>query len=263
LTKRWTESERIQLRNLVKKGFTYPEIAKQMHLNRSQVAQQALYLRIKNPNYLNKTIKYDPKMVQNVVRFFKNHTREECCKKFALKESEFKSLFTNVYRKKAFPEFRKDKRRKDAWQFKEDLFLIQNLGIINRQQIAEQLKRGTYQSVKERLASLKIKSRNIHGLPRGHAILRWPENELRKLLIETKAGPISDKHSFHFKIILWSDCIKIEKKYQNDPNWIKMFSILLKFQKFIFQTNSETVIKRSIRRNLNAKSSDSTKKRRL
>lgn len=232
----WTDKEIKKLRELVlSEKYTYAEIAEKMKKSRNAIAVKSQKLGLSNKAYIKRITKHKH-LRQPVMEYFVTHTPEETIKKFKITMSEFRSLMTVGYRDPDLTHLRKDTRRNDPWSFSETMFLIRHAGIQEREWIAKKLKRGTMHSVKEMLSRINTNSRYTHGLPfKSASELLGREVDY----IQTKAGPISDKQSFRYKIVPWVVLYSKSKRIKDMPDHIRTcLKSMAKFQIFIMGTKT-------------------------
>lgn len=183
-----------------------------------------------------------------LLKYFLNHSAEECQKKFKLTPSEFKSCLTYAYKHPEFAHIRKDRRRHDAWSTKELKFLLRHSGIMPRDWIAKELNRGSELGIKDRLELLGISSKNLNGLTLTQ--FREAFGVDPKFYIQTKAGPGQGKHSSTFyKIVPWV-CINVEiekGRLKTHPMFVQLVSSMAIFQEWIFDGNALGKLKRIVK----------------
>ena len=242
---RWDPKKEAELIRWVNsKRYTYPEIAQKMGLKKNQIATKANHLGLKNPAYLRRVTKH-AHLRQIVMTYFLTHSWEETRVRFRLTSPELKSLFTVGYRDPKYSHLRKDTRRKDPWTLEEMLFLIRHAGIRERSWIAKKLNRGCGTNIKERLQKWNASSKHLNGMPATWAIQLWG-SAFSERRIRTKAGPSGGNDMWRFQILPWQDCLKLSEQYSTDEIIKAGIRAMVKFQKFIFNTESASVIRRKI-----------------
>jgi hypothetical protein len=178
------------------------------------------------------------------------HTYEETQEHFKLTRGELKSIFTVGYRDPKLAHLRKDTRRKDSWSVEEMLFAIRHAGIRERNWIAMKLKRGNSGVViKEKFQKWNASTKHLHGMPLNWALSLWPHAEFSNK-IRTKAGPSGNEGVWRFQLIPWADCLKYSRTYSTPPAIRSGIRAMLRFQQFIFRTQSPSVIRRKINQSL-------------
>lgn len=183
-----------------------------------------------------------------LLKYFLNHSAEECQKKFNLTASQFKSCITYAYKQPELTHIRKDNRRHDPWSTKELKFLLKHCGIMPRDWIAKELSRGGELGIKDRLELLGISSKNLNGLTLSQ--FRQAFGIEPKFFIQTKAGPGYGKYSPTFyKIIPW---VWINTEIKNGrlkthPMFVQLVSSMAIFQEWIFEGNALRKLKRIVK----------------
>ena len=240
----WKKEEIEKLKELSKNGdLFFSEIAKVLNKKPGNVRYMARKLGIKNLNALKNigswNIKY--KNYKEIIEFYQTHTNKEVCKKFNLRQNQFKSIITRYYKDKKYLNIRKDNRIKRKWTNEEVIKMIQMCGVLPRNEIAENLNRTKIKknnAVKDKIAQIGFKSKHINGMPITWASLLFKDNDLE--IIQTKAGPNSKKNQFNFKIIPW---VELNRKVISDNDLINsIIRSMAKFQRFVFQTNDDDKI---------------------
>lgn len=250
----WTEKEIKQLKKLHAEGrYFFKEIAEKMGRDVIAVRHKARKLGLElQPQVKARMGGWNSKhahLRESVFKYFLTHSWAETKARFALTESELKSLFTVGYKDPKLAHLRKDARRKDSWTLPEIRFLIQNAGIRPRTWISKKLKRGGVYSVKESLNRLNIPSKHINGLP-----FKWAETLFQNIKlpkgIKTKAGPTGGgRGNFMFRIIPWVQCEALVKKYpKSTTEEIKsIIRAMATFQRWIYGCDSTEYIVRRIK----------------
>lgn len=246
MRKAWDENERSILKNLILEGDkTYYKIAEIMGRSRNSVVGEAGRLGLKNPFYMRSKTKHKH-LREPVLKYFLNHSTEECQERFNLTASEFKSLCTVAYKDPNLKHLRKDKRRNDVWSSKELVFFLQHAGLQPRAWIAKKLKRGTKESIKECQFRLKTGStKYINGIP-----LKWAKELFNQDFeaVKTNAGPVGCS-DFRFVIVPW--CV-LSTRLQNDPSISQEMKSMLRamhmFQGWIHGTRRSNEIVESIKK---------------
>lgn len=249
--KRWTEDEKMRLRELVATGkYTYPEIAIFLGRGKASTLNKGLELGLKNKAYINQKTKHKH-LREPVMRYFLTHTWEETRVRFGLTRSELKTIFTVSYRDPKLSHLRKDRRRKDPWTIKETLALCQNAGLISRREIARRLNRGSMHAVKEAASRLNSSTRYLNGIPLNLAQLIDPQ--IRG--IKTRAGAPGPNGKCHFNLIPWvvlEDVIK--RRGCRVPEEIQIgVKALASFQRFIYGETSSAAIVNKMKKTVGVK----------
>lgn len=247
----WSQSDILRLKSLAKRKPFFKDIASEMGRRPGAVlcAAKKYGIKLSRPGKMGEWNLQHSHIREKVMTYFLNHTAEETRKKFGLTESQFKSLQTVAYRMPELSHLRKDKRTKKLWDVKDDLFVLRWSGIQSRSWISEKLGRaskdGSFHSIKDRVRSLNISTKYVNGIPE-----RWV-NELFKLYpqsIKTKAGPVSERSNFQFKIVPWVLLYRHVRSNKKIPQHLKdAVRAMSKFQKFIHGTKNETEIIRRIK----------------
>lgn len=245
--KTWTQIELDRLKELVlSQKFTYIEIAELMGRSKSECAQRAQYMGLKNPTYLKRHTKH-AHLREKLLKYYLNHSAEEVQKHFNLTPSEFKSCLIYAYKDPKLTHLRKETRRHDQWSIDETKFLLQHAGLNSREWISRKLNRGGMHSVKESLSRLNIHSKYINGLPKKMAFDLLRVDHLPKP-VKTKAGPTGCRGCFQFQIIAWVQLEQFMKHKKIDPEIKIAIRAMAKFQKWIFGTENPDVILKKIHR---------------
>lgn len=197
----FNENDRMKIAELLAQGKNNYEIAKEIGRTRATVAIFVQRFLGGNPNYRRKRTKHKH-LREEVMTYFLSHSAEESAAHFKLTMSEFKSLMTVGYRCPEFSHLRKETRRHDKFTSKELVTILKYSGILSRQMIAEIIKRDSARVIKEKLAHLKIASRNINGMNLTLFQKTFRKDPPRSL--KTLAGPEKGNGS-HFRIALWVD----------------------------------------------------------
>lgn len=218
-----------------------------MGLSTESVRLKGQKLGLTNPTYTRRITK-TKHLRESVFKYYMTHSFEQTMEKFNLTRSELKSIFTVGYRDPKLNKYRKDKRTKKAWEFKDTLFLVKHLGLQNRIWIGKKLKRtniSSHHAIKDRLKRLKITSKHFHGLPLEHAT-RLFNCDLSKYAIQTKAGPTGLKKQFCFKLIPWVTLERLAKSNNLDSFYINAFCAQAKLQRWIYGLKTEKAVRHKI-----------------
>lgn len=242
-----TDQEKATLKRLNREHPTwwFSDIAKEMGKSPASVRYNARGLGLKSKGRKGGWNSKHKHLAKPVFEFFLTHTWEETQKHFNLTASELKSLFTTGYKNPKLAHLRKDKRRKDKWSLEEMLFLLQHAGIRERGWIAKKLKRGCATNIKERLQKWNAASKHLNGMPVSWALQLWPKIPL-KVRIRTQAGPSGGAGIWRFCIIPWHDCLQLSQRYPTSPVIVSGIRGMIQFQQFVFQTQSQGLIRRKI-----------------
>lgn len=232
MRKNFTEKEYLQIKQLIKDGNTYVQIAKE--LNRS-VCSINVFCRKKNirSKYIKLITKSKPSKKLEIATYFLNHSQKETCEKFNITENNFKSIMTLFYRIDKFKNIRKDKRNHNKWSLNESIIFAKYSGLISRDSIAKKLNRGSFHSIKEHMKRIGTKSKYINGIP--YSMLEyWGIDE--KYKIRTKACSGARSGTFHQIIIPWvSLAIEIDKIPEEFKDAIRSMA---KFQMYIHKSKN-------------------------
>jgi hypothetical protein len=243
---RWPRERELELTRLVKsRKFDYHEIGRIMGLNRNQVVTKSQALGLKNPVYLLRKTKHKH-LHGPLLRYYLNHSAEQCQDRFGFTPSEFKSCLTYAYKDPNLRRVRKETRRHDAWSLKEKLFLIQHAGIQPRAWIARKLRRGGVHSVKEELERLQMNSKFVNGMPRKYLLEILGPRDCPEG-IKTKAGPPGGgRGDFRFIIIPWTECEQLSRRFPRrfDPETKAGIRGMAMFQRWVFGLKDGSIVKR-------------------
>lgn len=232
---------------LKSKKYSYQHIAEIVGVTKNAVANFA----VKNGFGIGNKLKIKHKHLRyRVLVFFKNHTEDECLKKFNLTKKNFKSLMTTAYKDEKYKHLRKDVRTKDPLTEKELIKMVQLAGLLPRDQIAKMLNRGSkFHAIKDRFKNqLNCRTKKLHGFTY-HEVKDAFDCPLKYL--RTKAGPTK----FKLTIVPW---VYLEEKinYCNRNNdFKKLICSLAKFQRWIYDARTNKGCLGKIRRNLQYKES--------
>lgn len=248
---RWTDDEHDWIRYLIKKGHSTPEIAKIMGRSRTGLAIQVQRVIGGNPNYRNRITKHKH-LRGKLLRYYKNHSADECQKYFGLTSSEFKSCLTVAYRDPRLKKFRKETRTHKPWSAKELQFLLQHAGLMPRKWIMSELKRGNNVChIKERLQSLGIASRNLQGLTLSQ--FRKAFGKDPDFYLKTQAGPDGGKKGSlptRWKIVPWVylDQELKAKRLRTSKELRLLISTHALFQEWIFEGDTLKKMKKIVKK---------------
>ncbi len=244
----WTPEELMHLGNLIHAGLTNKEIASEMGKSVAAISIKARRVWNGNPNY-RKNITKHKHLHEPLLKYYLNHSAEECQRKFNLTKSEFKSCLTYAYKKPELKHLRKDTRRRDAWTAKEYRFLLAHAGLMPRNWIARKLNRGGHLGIKDRLDLLGISSQNLNGLTISKFRILF--NQDPRFYLQTKAGPQRKTKSransaSYYKIIpwVWIDQEIKAKRLQAPEMYQKMIASMAMFQEWIHGGNALRKMKR-------------------
>lgn len=188
--------------------------------------------------------KYSIKFRWQILDYFKTHTARECAKKFHLTYNQIIGILETSRRRGLIDGKFKDSRRHDLWSFDEKLVLVRLLGLVSREEIAVTLNRAGQRNIKEFIKNtFNSASKYMHGMPSKWAEELWPGIEINS--IKTRAGPTGGRGIFHFKIIPWSDALKIVNKH-GPKDLLPIFRAMNKFEHFIWKSKNDRKIRRNI-----------------
>lgn len=226
----------LEVKKYIKLGLTNPEIGKQLGVSTSTIANIVKRHLDGNPNHMNSYKHRNRNLYSKCLKYYQNHSFKETADKFDLTLNELKSVMTYAYRDKSLLHIRKDSRRKDPWSIAEYRKLIQMSGLVQRKTIGSYLNRSIgYQGIKDRLALLKLKSRNVNGLTYSQYLDLFDKKP--PFYFKTNAG------SGRTRILLipW---VSISKKQLKDqPVFIKkMIESMSIFQMWVYSTRSKKLI---------------------
>lgn len=195
---------------------------------------------------------------EKVMRYFLNHSAEQCQKKFNLTQSEFKSLMTVSYRRPEFKHLRKETRTHAPFELKDWLFMLKRCGLHERGWIAKKMgrsKEGRFHSVKERLRKVGGgTSKFLNGMPLEWATRIWPDTNFKHFSMKTKAGPRGKGgNDFKFVLVPWVTCEVYSNKYKTPKHIYRCIRAMSKFQQFIFRKTNAEHIARDMRNILGEK----------
>lgn len=234
-TRGFDENERKKIAELIAQGKSNPEIAKLTGHTRAKVACFVQKFLGGNPNYIRKRTKHKH-LREEVMTYFLSHSAEESAAHFKLTISEFRSLMTVGYQCPEFSHLRKETRRHDKFTSNELVTILKYSGILSRQMISEIIKRDGARVIKEKLAHLKIASRNINGMNLTLFQKTFRTEPPRSL--KTLAGPEKGNGS-HFRIALWVDIEEwmILGIIPSHPLMLKYVESMAMFQRWIWGTD--------------------------
>lgn len=237
----------LEVKKYIKLGLTNPEIGKQLGYSTSTIANIVKRYLDGNPNQRDKYKHKKRDLYPKCLKYFQNHSFEDTAKKFDLTLNELKSVMSYAYKNESLAHIRKDRRRKDPWSTAEYRKLIQMLGLVERKTIGKVLKRAkSYQGIKDRLALLKLKSRNVNGLTYSQYLELFDKKP--EFYIKTNAG------SGNCRILLIPWVCFTKKQLQGQPVFIqKMIEAMILFQKWSYGTNSRKAILKKMQRLVNKK----------
>lgn len=237
----------LEVKKYIKLGLTNPEIGRQLGCSTSTIANIVKRHLDGNPNQRDKHKHKKRDLYSKCLKYFQNHSFKDTAKKFDLTLNELKSVMSYAYQKENLAHIRKDRRRKDPWSVAEYRKLIQMSGLVQRKTIGKALKRAKgYQGIKDRLALLKLKSRNVNGLTYSQYLEIFDKKP--EFYIKTNAG------SGNTRILLIPWVYFTKKKLKGQPLFIqKMIESMILFQKWSHGTNSRKVILKKMQRLVNAK----------
>lgn len=205
----FTNEDNKTIRRMIKEGATYPEIAKELRRSASTIAMHARKIGCSSrQNYFRQRGAYCSKStLQKIVDLYQTRTASEVAIEVGLEPYQVRHALDVAYKKHGYKI--KDKRRHDAWTSDELITLLQYSGLQERGWIAEKLKRGTMQSVKECLGRMSSTSRYLNGLPQKLAeqLLKVPLDA-----VKTGAGAPGPNGNCKTKIVPWVVMAAIIKK---------------------------------------------------
>lgn len=245
----WTQSELTQLKRLVAKNtLLCTEIADRMGKPVVNVRYMVRKLGLNRParHRIGEWNRKHAHLREKALRYFLTHTFEETRLYLGLTKSELKSLFTYAYRDQNLKHIRKDTRRRDAWTLDETLFLLRHAGIREREWIAKKLNRSCARNIKERMQKWNAATKHLNGMPLSWARLLWPQDPLERR-IRTKAGPSGGDGIWRFQILPWAECLRLSRRYPTALEVKACIRGMLRFQKFIHQTDSSAWVTRRIK----------------
>ena len=229
-----------KIKSLMDSGMTNPEIARSIGKTKASVALITSRVLGGNPNYMNKKRKHQH-LHGDVLAFRLGHTDKETMEHFELTAGELKSCLSYAYRNPKFKNLRKDTRRHDAWTSEQLLKMLRYAGILRRSKIALIIKRDGERVVKEKMASLKIATRNVNGAN---------ISQFRRLfgcepsyLIRGQAGPGSTKTN-RFVIVPWFHMVEMYRKVPHCKSTLKAFECYAMFAEFVWQGHPWKVMKK-------------------
>lgn len=213
------------IKDLIRSGNNNKEIAEKLGCTRDSVSLLANRYLGGNPNYRRQTTKHKH-LRGPVMEYFLCHSAQETQEHFGLTYSEFKSIMTVGYRDPEFKHLRKDQRTKAKWSEAQILEMLKCIGLLNRNEIAQRIGRGSARVVKEKLQNLGFKyPKYINGLTMSSYRVYFDKPSAVRIV--TTAGPGRGKHSAtFFKIVPWCwilDAISVG--YLKPPNLIKQWAI--------------------------------------
>jgi len=248
---RWSIKNTLQLQNMVLSGaMLNKNIAEYFGVKPNTISAKLKSMGLRNVAVKSIVGKWNQKhfhLRESVMTYFLNHTADECCKKFKLTKSEFKSLMTSGYKDLRLKHLRKETRRRDAWSAREYKFLLQYSGLRPRWWIAKQLNRGGELGIKDRLDMHGISSKNLNGLTLSQ--FREAFGKDPDWFIQTSAGPGGNLHggtNGFFKIIPWV-YLKREidsKRLHAHEIIVKLVEAMAMFQEWYFEGNALAKIKK-------------------
>lgn len=249
----WTDEEVSTLKDLASQNKLFmSEIAKELNKDPEVVRWKAHQLGVfsKPKNRMGEWNSKHAHLREKVMKYFTKHTFEETADHFGLTRSELRSLLTVSYKDPKLAHIRKDKRRHDAWTAKELLFLNQHAGIKPRAWIAQKLKRGTMESVKESLFRLNTGSRYINGLPERIASIIVQGSPVWSF--KTAAGAPGPDGNCHIRCVPWV-ALEREIKGKRIPSEYRMsIKAMARFQRWIHNSKSDESLIRKLKRMANA-----------
>jgi hypothetical protein len=186
---------------------------------------------------------------EDLLKYYLNHTAEECQKRFKLTPSEFRSCLTYAYKIEDLKHLRKETRRHDPWSVKELRFLLAHAGLQPRDWIAKKLNRGGALGIKDRLDLLGVSSQNLNGLTLSKFRILF--NKDPDFYLQTKAGPRRslknrETTASYYKIIpwVWMDQEIKAKRLMAPPMYQKMIQSMALFQEWVHGGNALKKMKR-------------------
>jgi hypothetical protein len=229
-----------KIKSLLESGMTNPEIAKAMGMSRASIAIIVERKLGGNPNYMVRKTKH-AHLRGDVMSYFMAHSAEETMEHFELTHSEFKSIMTVSYKIPEFKYLRKDTRRHDAWTTDQILKMLRYSGILRRSKIAEIIKRGSERVVKEKMASLKVATRNVNGsnISQFRRLFRREPS----YIIHGEAGPGSTKTN-RFVIVPWFHMVDMYRSVPHNKSILKAFECYAMFAEYVWQGHPWEIMKK-------------------
>jgi hypothetical protein len=229
-----------KIKSLMDSGMTNPEIARAIGKTKASVAIITARVLGGNPNYMKKKRKHQH-LHGDVLAFRLGHTDKETMEHFELTAGELKSCLTCAYRNPKFKNLRKDTRRHDAWTSGELLMMLRYAGILRRSKIATLIKRDGERVIKEKMASLKVATRNVNGANISQFRRLFGQEPLYR--INGQAGPGSTKTN-RFVIVPWFHMAEMYRAVPHNKSTLKAFECYAMFAEFVWKGHPWKMMKK-------------------